>query len=36
MSTIEENMKSREAYAAEKERPTDLRSVVGGKVYMPP
>ena len=36
MSKVEENMKSWEAYAAEKERPTNLRSVVGGKVYMPP
>lgn len=34
MSTIEENMKSWEAYAAEKERLANLKNVVGGKVYM--
>ena len=35
MSTVEENMKSWEAYAAEKERLANLKNVVGGKVYMP-
>lgn len=35
MSTVEENMKSWEAYAVEKERLANLKNVVGGKVYMP-
>lgn len=35
MSTVEENMKSWEAYVAEKERLANLKNVVGGKVYMP-
>lgn len=35
MSTVEENMKSWESYAAEKERLANLKNVVGDKVYMP-
>lgn len=35
MSTFEEQMKSWEAYAAEKKRLANLKNVVGGKVYMP-
>lgn len=35
MSTVEDNIKPWEAYAAEKERLANQKNVVGGKVYMP-